>query len=222
MTISPETYRRFIDSLLSGDRAAAREITIELLQAEISVRDLYLDLFQRSMYEVGSLWEQNRISVAVEHMATSIVESLLPLVYPKIFGAEHTGKRAVISCVANEFHQIGGKMVADIFELNGWDGYFTGANTPLPDLKAMIADKKPDLLGLSVSNAATIAKLHAIVEDIRSEFPALHVLLGGQAFLWGGTEIIERYEGLIYLPSITELEGFLAEYGAHEAETGIG
>jgi hypothetical protein len=26
--------------------------------------------------------------------------------------------------VANEYHQIGGKMVADIFELNGWRGYF--------------------------------------------------------------------------------------------------
>jgi methanogenic corrinoid protein MtbC1 len=42
-------------------------------------------------------------------------------------------------------------MIADIFELNGWDGYFLGANMPVHELIKFIDDKKPDLLDLSLS-----------------------------------------------------------------------
>ena len=83
----------------------------------MEIKELYLGLFQRSLYEVGEMWEHRKISVAVEHMASAITESLLTLVYPAIFSAEHSDKSVVISCVANEYHQIGSKMVADFFEL---------------------------------------------------------------------------------------------------------
>jgi len=42
-------------------------------------------------------------------------------------------------------------MVADMLEMNGWDGYFIGANTPLPELIRFIESKNPDLIGLSLS-----------------------------------------------------------------------
>ena len=102
-----------------------------------SVYPFYNNLFQKSLYRVGELWESNRISVAKEHLATAITEGLLNLVYPKLFEPEQyrKGRTILISCTANEFHQIGGKMVADVCELNGWDSHFLGANTPVnPEL----------------------------------------------------------------------------------------
>lgn len=38
---------------------------------------MYQDLVQRSLYEVGELWERGHVSVATEHLATAITESLL-------------------------------------------------------------------------------------------------------------------------------------------------
>ncbi|WP_460052350.1 cobalamin B12-binding domain-containing protein [Spirochaeta dissipatitropha] len=199
-------YPDYLESLLSGDRNRCYLIVRQLIDAGTSVRILYTDLFQRSMYEVGSLWEQNRISVAVEHLATSITESMFPLVYPIIFSAEHIGKTAIISCIANEYHQIGGKMIADIFELNGWDGYFLGANTPLQDLLHMIDDKRPDVLGLSVSIYEQSLPLAGILDRVKDSFPDLTVIVGGQAFVKGDVELGSHREEIRYINSAHELE----------------
>ncbi|MBV5326804.1 MAG: cobalamin-dependent protein, partial [Chlorobium sp.] len=109
------------------------------------------ELFQKSMYRVGELWEINEISVAREHLATTITESMLSITYPHLFTGLQSAKKAIISCTANEYHQLGGKMVADIFELHGWDTHFLGVNTPINELLACIDEIKPDLIGLSLA-----------------------------------------------------------------------
>ena len=139
-------------------------------------------------------------------MATAIVEGLFVLVYPMIFGAEHTGKKAVISCLANEFHQVGGKMIADIFELNGWDGYFLGANMPAEELIKFIDEKKPDLLGLSLSIYFNINTLLETIDTVRIHYSDLDIIVGGQAFRWGGRDVIAGLKGVTYLESIDSLE----------------
>jgi len=121
MVISETVYGDYLAFLLSGKKAECVTIVQGLIDQKIFVKDLYLELFQRSMYQVGKLWEENKVSVATEHMATAITEGLLQLVYPMLFSADHVGKSAIIACVPQEYHQLGAKMVADIFEMNGWD-----------------------------------------------------------------------------------------------------
>ncbi|MCF8304548.1 MAG: cobalamin-dependent protein [Bacteroidales bacterium] len=208
--IEEKTYRKYLEALIKGDKATCSVIIKEKLDANINIKELYTGLFQRSLYKIGELWESNRISVATEHLATSITESLMHMTYPIIFESEHIGKKAVISCVASEFHQIGGKMVADIFELHGWDGYFIGANTPEYELYRMIHDKKPDVLALSLSLYFNLPKLLHLLEQINEWFPGLDIIVGGQAFRWGGREEVEKYEKVNYLSSLDELEEFIA------------
>lgn len=208
--ISESIYKDYLSSIVSGNRKHCASIVQDLLDRDIDIYSLYVNLFQQAMYEVGELWEMNRISVAVEHLATSITESLLSLVYPRIFGAAHSGRKAVIACVANEYHQIGGKMVADIFELHGWDGYFSGANTPPEKLLRLIDDKKPDLIGLSLAISSNLDNLCNVVVMVRATFRELPILVGGQAFRWGGTETVSRYSGVTYISSLRDLENTIA------------
>lgn len=210
--ITNELYNTYLQALLRGDRPECTRIVRDLLGGDVAIYDLYLDLFQASLYEVGRLWETNRVSVAVEHMATSITESLLSLVYPSIFSVPHSGKKAVVSCLVNEYHQIGGKMVADIFELNGWDGYFLGANTPVRDLLGMLREKKPQILALSLSVYFNMDFMHHVLQEVEREIPGQRIIVGGQAFRWGGTGIRDKYANVRYIPSIKELERMLKSY----------
>ena len=146
--IDENIYHFFLGALLNGDRKGCDAVVTDLANSGTDVRVIYVDLLQRAMYAVGELWEANRISVAKEHLATAITEGAMSLLYPRIFSGSRIGRSAVVSCVANEYHQIGGKMVADIFELNGWDGFFLGANTPEAELLAFVQERKPDVLGL--------------------------------------------------------------------------
>ena len=209
--IEESVYLNYLSALIAGRRSECHDIVRKLLAASIDIKALYDKLFQRSMYRVGELWENNRITVANEHLATAITESLLNLAYPAIFATDRIGKKAVISCSANEFHQVGGKMVADILELNGWDGHFLGANTPAEDMAQYIQEVKPDLVGLSLSILSNIENLERCIDVVKTDFPNLDLLIGGQAFRWGGKDSVARYSGAEYIPSLDVLEKQIKE-----------
>lgn len=204
--IEEKLYQDYVKALLAGRRAECSNTVQKLLDAHIDLKHLYVDLFQRSMYEIGELWENNRITVANEHLATSVTESLLNLVYPSVFATERIGKKAVISCSANEFHQVGGKIVADIFELNGWDGHFLGANTPAEDMAQFIDDVQPDVVGLSLSIMSNMDYLKRSIEVLRVNFPDMDLLVGGQAFRWGGADVIRQLKNTELITSLDALE----------------
>ncbi len=210
-----EAYRRYLDGLLTNNRQQCRVCFEQWLEATTELRTLYEDLVRRSLYEVGDLWERGRISVATEHLATAISEGLLNLTYPRLFARPRLGKSAVVTCVANEYHQIGGKMVADLFELNGWRGYFLGANTPVRDVQALIAEKQPDVVALSVASAFSLDALISGAGEIRAAFPKVPILVGGQAFRWGGRERVERLPGVRCLLTLSELETWIEEDEKH-------
>lgn len=202
-------YTRYRDALLAGDRNGCRRVFEAWLDAGVDLRTLYESLVQRSLYEVGVLWERGQVSVATEHLATAITESLLNLVYPRLFSQPRTGRVAVVTCLANEYHQIGGKMVADLFELNGWRGHFLGANTPPRDLLDLIHAKQPAAVALSLTVYFNLGALLQAAEAIREEFPALPILVGGQAFRWGGRERVERIAGVRHLAGLGDLERWM-------------
>jgi methanogenic corrinoid protein MtbC1 len=204
-------YHQYLQLLLAGDRQGCRRLISALLNQQVPIKRLYLELFQRALYQVGDLWAQGAVSVAKEHLATAITESMLNHVYPTLFKQPRCGRTAVVACVANEYHQLGAKMVADIIETHGWDGYFLGANTPLEDLLTLLEEKQPDLLCLSISIHANLPVLVAAVERIRQRFQVLPIMVGGQAFRWGGAESLAGFTGLKLLHSLDELEQELAQ-----------
>ena len=215
-SFAPEqAYARYLDALLAGDRRRCNEEFEAWLATGADLRSLYQELIQRSLYDVGVLWEHGRVSVATEHLATAITESLLNLVYPRLFSQPRIGKSAVVACTANEYHQIGGKMVADIFELNGWRGYFLGANTPRPDLLDLIREKKPDVVTLSLTIYFNLESLLKTATAVRAEFPTVPILVGGQAFRWGGRERAAQIAGVQCLASLDELESWMKLHSVH-------
>ena len=211
--ITEESYIDYLSKLLKGDRVGCREYVNKFIKEGINVRELYLNLFQRSLYDVGTLWETNKISVAIEHLCTSITESLITLSYPLIFSAEHTGKKAVITCTPGEFHQIGARMVADYFEMYGWDGYFIGAETPESDLIKFIEEKNPDVLAISMSVYFHLAELTELVIKLNHNFPNLEILLGGQGFRWGGDKMFRAIKNVHIIHSLNDLEKRLMQNG---------
>lgn len=210
--ISDDLYQNYLNMLLGGNRRGCLDIVQTLLKEGIEIKLLYTELFQKSMYQVGELWEHNKISVAREHLATDITEGMLSAVYPSLFTGKQAARKAVITCAANEYHQLGGKMVADFFELHGWDSYFLGANTPIDQLTSFVDEIKPDLVGLSLAVYFNLPAFKVFLDELRSTFPALTILVGGHAFIWGGDDFCKHYPGISYMPSLNELERTILSY----------
>ncbi|MDA3943406.1 MAG: cobalamin-dependent protein [Bacteroidetes bacterium] len=202
-------YENYFNSLIKGARYECIAIVDNLIKQNVAVDEIYTHLFQRALYQVGEYWEMNKISVATEHMATALTETLMIRMQPKLFSTERKGKKSVIACIANEYHQVGAKMIADIFEMNGWDGYFVGANTPLSELIRFIDEQKPDVTGLSLSLYFNLPELTKTLDQLQNAFPDMPILVGGQAFRWGGTEIIDQFKNVELMSDIRTLQKFI-------------
>jgi len=204
-------YQQFLAALLAGDRQRCHALFDAWLAEGTDLRFIYLNRIQRALYDIGSLWEQGRVQVATEHLASAICEGLLNLAMPRLLKRQSTGRSAVVSCSANEHHQIGARMVADFFELHGWRAHFLGANASDDDLLALIREKRPDVVALSLALYFNIDALLHSARAIRGEFPHLPIIVGGQAFLEGGGEAVKQIEGTHLITSIAGFEAWLEE-----------
>ncbi|MBF0227095.1 MAG: cobalamin-dependent protein [Desulfobacterales bacterium] len=214
-TIDLETnsYQEYLSSLLAGDRIKCSQIIDNFMQNKIAIKNLYENIFQLSLYKIGELWECNKISVAHEHMATSITESIMNQIYPNLISPKRTKKKAVISSVENELHQVGGKMAADIFEMHGWDSFYLGANTPLTELIRFVNDINPDVIGLSLTVYFHLENLKNMLNILTNKFRNIKILVGGQALKFGVDNILKSYENVIYIKSLDSLENCIKNFG---------
>lgn len=209
MVITDSFYENYREALLSGNRNKCQSLLQSLKSAGESVENIYFHLFQRALYDVGKLWEQNKITVATEHLATAITEYLMVLCQQELFLTPRIDKRAIIACTANEYHQIGARMVADTFEMHGWDTWFLGSNTPSKDLINLIHDKQPDVLGLSLSVYFNHSNFLRMLSQVREAFPDLPIIYGGQAFRWGGSSLMSDYGNIRYIQSVIRLKEYI-------------
>jgi MerR family transcriptional regulator, light-induced transcriptional regulator len=205
-------YVDYMASLIDGDKSKCASIVASLLEQKIDLKILYHDLFQRSLYQVGKLWEHNDICITTEHVATSITECLINFAYPVIHSSKKINKKVIVACVPKEFHQIGAKMVADIFELNGWKAYYAGANIHSVELFRLLKSKKTDLLAISLTFYLNVLRLFDLIEKVQKEFPNLPIIVGGQAIADRKPDIIDRYSNVRYLSSLTDLEKYIKKY----------
>lgn len=207
--ISTSTYQHFLTSLLSGNKSLCSQTVRELMSQGIQMDKLYENLLKKAMYEVGVLWETNKISVATEHLTSLIVESILSEMYIDLKPSSREGKKVVLGCVPGEQHQIGIKMTNDVFEKMGWDTYFLGANVPTNDFITFSKGTQPDIIGLSLSLHFNLPNLQSMISELRKHFPQTPIIAGGQAFTHGGSDVLTRYEKVYYLKNLYELEHFL-------------
>ncbi len=210
MIIPEKVYSDYLRSLLKGKKQDCFEIVDKLIFSGLSIQEIYVHLIQKSLYAVGDLWQANKVSVAIEHMATGITDTLLAKIYPIVSSKKFlTSKKAIVACVGNEYHHIGAKIVSDVMELNGWDVSFLGANTPLLDLMSMIDHVKPKLIGLSVTMFYNISEFKAIIKNLRILYVDIPVIFGGQAFKLGAEKITQEFDKTTFINSLESLELYL-------------
>lgn len=210
--IVAELYADFLAALLAGDRARCEALTERALDAGEPILALYQQLFQRALYDVGEAWEQNRISVGIEHLATAVIEGLLNRLYPRVTAGARNGRRIVVSSVEGELHQVGAKMACDVFELHGWEALYLGADTPTDALLRTVSDLRPDAVGLSLSIRDHLPALESALAVLRSAFPAMPLLIGGQG-LRGIGAALATDPAMHYFADLDQLERAIPALG---------
>ena len=201
--------KKYLEYLLAGKRRDAALLCREYHQKQNNIRDLYDVVIKPALYEVGQLWEQNKISVAAEHLSTAITEGILNEFYPEIIPQEYNGKKVVLTCVTNEEHQVGIKMVADIFELHGWESYFLGIGGPVSEVISFIHDIKPHCIAISLTVYFNHKTLSEMINTLKITFPDIPIIVGGQAFTHEGATLDNISGKATHFASLSDLESYI-------------
>ncbi len=179
-----ELAREYMALLLAGNRTDAVKRITESASAGIPAAEIYMYVFQPVQYEIGRLWMTRRISVAQEHFCTAVTQMAMSLLYPQIFATQRVGRKALACAVGSELHEIGIRMVADFFEMSGWDTYYIGANTPTRAVIEAIDTFQPDVAAFSLTMNFHRSVLMALIGAVRQHSgPDLKILTGGYPFL---------------------------------------
>ena len=176
--------RMYLDYLLQGNKQDALTLILDTLKAGTTIRDIYLNVFQVTQLETGRLWQTHAITIAQEHYITAATQTIMSHMYPYLFSGKHRGKKVLVACTAGELHEIGARMVADLFELEGWDSYYFGANTPKESLLEEFARHRPDIIALSVTMTFNIDNLKMLIANLRERDPGkkTKIIVGGYPF----------------------------------------
>lgn len=212
--LSP-VVQEYLQNMLKGNRSNCSVVARQYLAKNPSIKDLYEEVFKVSLYEIGRLWETNQITVATEHLATAITEGILNELFEQIVSGKKYNKKVVVACVENEKHQVGIKMVADVFEMKGWESFFLGTGIPTSELVKFIREIQPDILAISLSVYFNFANLLKMLEILRIEFPDLHIILGGQAFSRASEDTLSRLGNLVLLSDLYLLEKYIDSINAN-------
>jgi len=69
--------QNYLDRLLKGKRESALELILNQAKAGVPVKEMYVQVFQPVQYEIGILWQTNKISVAQEHYCTGATQIVM-------------------------------------------------------------------------------------------------------------------------------------------------
>jgi methanogenic corrinoid protein MtbC1 len=174
--------RDYLAALLRGDRLTAGSLTLAAADAGTPVKDLYLEVFQRVLREVGRLWHMNQIGVAQEHYCTACTQFIMSQLYPRIFSAKRNGRRLVATSVGGDLHEIGMRMVADFFEMEGWDTFYLGANTPTSGTLQQVTERNPHVLAISATMSFHLKAVADLIAATRGARNCPLILVGGAPF----------------------------------------
>lgn len=176
------------EAALLGDNQSALSLVTGLMEAGTSLTQVSVTLIQPAMYQIGQLWQENRVSVAQEHLATAVSQNVLARAYMRAKFAEPNARRAVFACVPGNRHSLGLRMLSDAFETAGWESVYLGADMPIADLLGHVDAGHPDLLALSLSLPGHLDAARQTIARLRAELGGAcpDIWIGGVATLGGG------------------------------------
>ena len=172
----------YIDCLLAKDSRHALFLIQTYLEKGISLNDVYVEILAESMRRVGDLWHTAQITVDTEHYCTSVTQMAMAQLYPNLFDSARRNRTILCACPGTELHEMGARMVADLFENDGWDSIYLGAAVPENAMLDAVRDNNPDLVALSVTMPQHLLACRGLAAAIRREFPAIKIAVGGKAF----------------------------------------
>lgn len=168
---------------VSDEAHALMDVVDQRLANGSSVEDLYVELLAPAARRLGEYWEEDREDFIGVTMGLWRIQEVLRELTTRVPPKSRPGqgrRSALFSMMPGEQHSFGTLMVAECFQRAGWDTDVL-IEPSKSELTGKFADRRYDLIGLTVSQDCSTASLGSMVKTIKavSSNPHICIMLGG-------------------------------------------
>jgi methanogenic corrinoid protein MtbC1 len=133
-----------------------------------------------ALASVGEKWHGGTVSIAKEHLATSIAMRLIGRMGPRFARKGRSKGVVIVTTPPGERHTIPSLMVSDLLRGAGFDVLDLGADVPVDTLPGII-ETTDGLVAVCLSSTRANAErpIRRVIRSVRKAAPGVPVFLGG-------------------------------------------
>jgi methanogenic corrinoid protein MtbC1 len=206
--------RAYADALLAGDARAAEGVIRDAIDADLDEAMIDDEVIRPALVLVGDLWADGRISVADEHLATSISIRVLTLQREAFRVArQRASRRILLAGAQGEHHVVGLQMASSLMLHAGYDVRLLGADVPVAAVGAAVARHRPAVVGFTSASSLSSVHLPAAVAEVRAANPDAGIVLGGRGVDEGLTAVGEVVFCRHVADAVPQVDGLVKRAG---------
>ena len=161
----------YLLQLLQRDQTAAANVIFEAQRAGKFIVELYESVITPALSEVGRMWQIREASVADEHYCASVTHMIMSQLKARAQQKVSTGKRVLAVSVGDDLNDVGIRMFADYFEMNGWSSSYLGSSMPADEIIASLTNSLGsggiDLLVVSTGLSNSVRRVADLIAAVR-------------------------------------------------------
>lgn len=174
--------RQLFQALLRKDEAEAANL-IRQSQDSFDLITLMQEIITPCLTEIGDAWYRGKISIAVEHYASSYIRGKLLAIF-QAYPTRRNAPYILLGGAPEEQHEIGALMMSVLLRHQGYRVDYLGPDLPLEDLVEHARYEKPEMIILTATSIDTALRLKPMQEMLHRLKPKPIFGYGGYAFIF--------------------------------------
>lgn len=175
---------RFFTALISGKRAAAREVIDELLSADCAAERIIDRLIWPTLEQIQTLFRNDQMSNIAHHYATRLLRGIVDQMQLRLTRRESNGEIALVISGPEEAEELSAQMVSDLLEADGYDVYFAGGGVANDEIVAQVGELNVDRLVIFGAVPSTVPFTRVLIDQLHEMgvCPKMQIIVGGGVF----------------------------------------
>ncbi len=176
--VSKHSKQQLFKKLTEGDIQGSLTIYEDYINI-FNITDFFDKILRPVMYSIGDHWATGKISIATEHVASNVAQTLVKIIMDKVSGKSN--KKKILICVPlGEEHHLGCDVLETFLTLKGFKIYNMRGSLPTESILSFIDNNKADIVFLSITLEDNLAAGQRLVRKIRERFE-IPIFVGGFA-----------------------------------------
>lgn len=176
--VSKHSKQQLFKKLTEGDIQGSLTIYEDYINI-FNITDFFDKILRPVMYSIGDHWATGKISIATEHVASNVAQTLVKIIMDKV--SRKSNKKKILICVPlGEEHHLGCDVLETFLTLKGFKIYNMRGSLPTESILSFIDNNKADIVFLSITLEDNLAAGQRLVRKIRERFE-IPIFVGGFA-----------------------------------------